>query len=470
MQVSSPIQAASSLPENVHPPGGIEGLFGNANALWGCAAQKKNKPGIFAKLLEGLAVRGKKTAIDPANNKAAEGDSAPETKKNTQVRTLDSSVRKKTSGAAEQGIPENIPGTFFAVLKQDLPVEQALPQVGAGELRIVRKLKEFSHSGGNSTQDQNRLSEEAHGPVVVKQEKPDVLGDPPVRADKAASEKRGIPVGAKNLKTTELPAASVKETENLAKPVNYSGVEKDLFRLPESRLKKSREKIIAEVRSGHTETAGREAGAVETSSGSAFGARPPITEIELPVNLFLSEREAEPAVVKDGKDPSFGRNFEDALARELRGNLSAEIVRDATIIVRNGGEGTIRLSLRPASLGDVKIRLEMTENKITGRIVVESGEALRAFERELPVLEKAFRDSGFSETNLEMFLASENSAGNGNFSGREQGREGDLLAQVQAASSYDAEMERPSRLEELPLPGEMLFPSTPGITPVNLLI
>jgi flagellar hook-length control protein FliK len=95
-------------------------------------------------------------------------------------------------------------------------------------------------------------------------------------------------------------------------------------------------------------------------------------------------------------------SFRDALAQELRGALGQDIVRHASIILKDGGEGLIRLSLKPESLGNVKIRLELSENKIAGRIIVENSDALRAFERELPVLEAAFKDSGFEGASLEL--------------------------------------------------------------------
>jgi flagellar hook-length control protein FliK len=166
---------------------------------------------------------------------------------------------------------------------------------------------------------------------------------------------------------------------------------------------------------------------------------------------------------RSGSASSQYTSFEDALARELRGNLSLDIVRHAAVIVRSGGEGSIRLSLHPASLGDVKIRLEMTENKITGRIIVESSEALRAFERELPVLEKAFKDSGFSETNLEMSLAQDE----WNFAGQQEPRERDFLDQVLAASRYEAETDR---IEDTPAEGGALLSDSAARTSVNMLV
>jgi flagellar hook-length control protein FliK len=125
------------------------------------------------------------------------------------------------------------------------------------------------------------------------------------------------------------------------------------------------------------------------------------------------------------------------LARELHQNFNNDIVRHASVMLREGNEGTIRLALKPESLGNVKIRLEMAENKITGRIVVESEEALRAFEREISSLEKAFRESGFEGASLEMSLAADGG-------GAQQCQETEAsptLPWHYAASRYDAAVE-----------------------------
>jgi hypothetical protein len=128
-------------------------------------------------------------------------------------------------------------------------------------------------------------------------------------------------------------------------------------------------------------------------------------------------------------------SFRETLARELHENLNGDIVRHASVILRNGGEGLIRLSLRPEHLGNVKIRLEMSENKVVGRITVESGEALRAFEQELRSLEQAFLDSGFEGATLEMSVSSDGGRGGGY---RENGEEAPFFSERLVAHSYDA--------------------------------
>jgi flagellar hook-length control protein FliK len=126
--------------------------------------------------------------------------------------------------------------------------------------------------------------------------------------------------------------------------------------------------------------------------------------------------------------------FEDILARELHQNFNNDIVRHASVVLRDSSEGTIRLALKPESLGNVKISLQMAENKITGHITVESEEALRAFEREITSLEKAFVESGFEGANLEMSLADH---GGGADQWQEMGVD-ESLARIIAASHYEA--------------------------------
>jgi flagellar hook-length control protein FliK len=152
---------------------------------------------------------------------------------------------------------------------------------------------------------------------------------------------------------------------------------------------------------------------VPAFAGEAAGG---IREVELRVELPGNSRSSGEGLSAGGLSPS--RAFEEVLAGELRGGLGDDIVRQASIILKDGGAGIIRLALKPESLGNVKIRLEMAENKIAGRIIVESNEALRAFEREIQSLEQAFKDSGFNGASIEMSVSSDNGGNRGNRQGK----------------------------------------------------
>ena len=74
------------------------------------------------------------------------------------------------------------------------------------------------------------------------------------------------------------------------------------------------------------------------------------------------------------------------------------------------------MRLKPESLGEVKIELNLSDKSISGKIVVESDEAKSAFERNMAELSDAFKQGGFETASLQV------SVGSG--SGREGGGEG----------------------------------------------
>ena len=154
-----------------------------------------------------------------------------------------------------------------------------------------------------------------------------------------------------------------------------------------------KKRVSVDVHDLRTQTGGEAGTIAERGLKGAEEIRSsPVKEITVELRQF-EERSEKPAA--EGQKTPAGESFEQLLARELRGDLSADIVRQASIVLRDGGEGTIRLSLKPETLGKVKIHLEMAENRISGHIFVESEEALRAFKQEIQSLEQSFRDSGF---------------------------------------------------------------------------
>jgi flagellar hook-length control protein FliK len=426
MQISSPIQAPGSGESDLKP----DGVTGDSPALWGRAnnaAQKKNKLGIFAKLLEGLTAKGKKSALSGVSENA-EGASDPESLGFDAVKTGQNTKKTQKTGI-EPGISEDDShsGTVFAEVRNgELQIQEHWP-LKTDQEGPVAKEKAVSEAGVSLTragQDPSPEFPEEMNQKEALNEAVDSPGEPLTRADRKAESNVSAGKVKNSVPAAESQPVSFRAPELAEAGPVFGAQLRNPEGLQELRSRRSRPNIeVRDLRTGEVREAEAKTPALNTQR--------PVSEIELPVNLNLyAERGDEPADAA-GESPQ-RLSFEEALARELRGDLSADIVRDATVIVRNGGEGTIRLSLRPASLGDVKIRLEMTENKITGRIIVGSNEALRAFERELPVLEKAFRDSGFSETSLEMSLAQDGSG----FGAGEQRQ--DNLSPFQAASRYEA--------------------------------
>jgi hypothetical protein len=242
----------------------------------------------------------------------------------------------------------------------------------------------------------------------------------------------------------ENAAAELAALPRQQKPLapERAGAEKEGREEPGEARKSERRKLNLELRDFRTVkpktdgpadgTAG--GGNAENNDGRPFGDYVPNHGQEQEIIVDLKSQARSQAEVSYNRESRAQLSFRETLARELHENLNGDIVRHASVILRNGGEGLIRLSLRPEHLGNVKIRLEMSENKVVGQIVVESGEALRAFEQELRSLEQAFRDSGFEGASLEMSVSSDGRQGGGY---REDGEDAPFFSERLAAHSYD---------------------------------
>jgi flagellar hook-length control protein FliK len=118
------------------------------------------------------------------------------------------------------------------------------------------------------------------------------------------------------------------------------------------------------------------------------------------------------------------QDFQSLLAERMRDAWNGEIVKNAHIVLKDGDSGTIRLRLKPESLGNVKIELNLSDNNISGRIIVESDEAKNAFERNMNELADAFKQGGFDSARLEVAVGGGSgggASGNGEHAGDSAG-------------------------------------------------
>ena len=101
-----------------------------------------------------------------------------------------------------------------------------------------------------------------------------------------------------------------------------------------------------------------------------------------------------------------GTAMQKSAASELAAKLDAqagnEIVRQVKVVLNNANSGEVRINLRPDNLGQVKIRIHLVDNRLTGRIFVESAAAREAFRNALDGLQTRLVESGFGSADLEM--------------------------------------------------------------------
>jgi flagellar hook-length control protein FliK len=89
----------------------------------------------------------------------------------------------------------------------------------------------------------------------------------------------------------------------------------------------------------------------------------------------------------------------------LQERLLPEIVHQAGIILRDGGEGEIRLVLKPEHLGSVRIRLHLGESSLEGRIVVDNSNVKELLDANLEGLKSALRQEGYATANIDVTVS-----------------------------------------------------------------
>ena len=126
--------------------------------------------------------------------------------------------------------------------------------------------------------------------------------------------------------------------------------------------------------------------------------------------IILGEQNIERAGVEEAKsfESRFNENKEVVLARELKDSGNDQIVKKASFILKDNNQGEIKLILKPEALGRVKIQLNMNENNLVGKIIVENSRVGQIFENNLSDLSKSFEEAGIPSSSIEV------SVGDGN--------------------------------------------------------
>ena len=118
-------------------------------------------------------------------------------------------------------------------------------------------------------------------------------------------------------------------------------------------------------------------------------------------NRFVSvetDIELSPRAVGKGTERSAAAE----LARKLDAQAGTDIVRQVKIVLNRANAGEIQINLRPDNLGRVRVRIQMADNRLVGRIFVESAAAGEAFRSALDGLQSKLVESGFSAADLEL--------------------------------------------------------------------
>ena len=111
-----------------------------------------------------------------------------------------------------------------------------------------------------------------------------------------------------------------------------------------------------------------------------------------------------------GSEKEVSSRFQTMLANELK-NSATDLVKTGSIILKDNNSGLINLFLKPEALGDVKIRLNISDTLISAKIIVDSQEALNAFKDSIGALKQAFEQGGFDTGSFDLSWSGQGGSG-----------------------------------------------------------
>lgn len=140
----------------------------------------------------------------------------------------------------------------------------------------------------------------------------------------------------------------------------------------------------------------------EETASSVRAPRPLTAGNDIPAPLIAKTAGSAENLVYEPRRQSLPVPAQPAGALErLREMAGSELARAAGIVLRDGG-GEIKLLLKPESLGSVRIRMNLVDNAIEGRIIVDNQAVKHVFEGGLGALTRALTAEGFQTASLQV--------------------------------------------------------------------
>jgi len=165
---------------------------------------------------------------------------------------------------------------------------------------------------------------------------------------------------------------------------------------------------IVDLRSKPRAAAGDDAAAAKAVAQVAAGDRDSASSgIVQKASFGSSAPAADKATAPAAAAPAAGETPLDRL-REMAGT---ELIRASSLVLRDGG-GEIRLVLKPESLGSVRIRMNVVDNAIEGRIVVDSSAVKQVMDANMDALRRALTAEGFQMGSLQVSVGGQNTDAN----------------------------------------------------------
>lgn len=153
----------------------------------------------------------------------------------------------------------------------------------------------------------------------------------------------------------------------------------------------------------------------------------PVLDASVPLT-HKAQVERDDAVLEPRKPQPQAPSQAPNTIERIREMAGSELLRATGIIVRDGG-GEIKLVLKPESLGSVRIRMNLVDNRIEGRIIVDNPMVKQAFDGTINSLTRALTAEGFQAASLQVSVGGQNAD-----TGRQEREEPQRVRRVSAES------------------------------------
>lgn len=432
---------------------------------------KKTKPSSFEKMLEKASrkvpagepntqenrpvseklQKTEDTGAEPAVvKKASEGQSPVSTKSDTKD-TSHIAVEERNAESSES---VEMPVVLFGcVIEQSVALPTEATNIEAAETleaanEVLLAVNENAAAELTNRAGQEQVVSAADASVAVPAE----FGKE-VASEIAKTEANAVPV----IETSEVPEA-LSAAEVLPQGGKSAVAKKDAAKtdVKPTEQKTPAPAIGAGLSSFQIADYRGEKNAVKTEKPALVAEH--VTKHENTLDVTLNLEQQNQTLVKqnilstnDQTAASNNSTFQQMLANQLENN-APEFVKAGNIILKDNDTGVINLNLKPATLGNVKISLEVSDKGIEGRIVVATKEAFEAFSQNMDNLRHSFQQNGFDSANLNLSLndgsfagrqgsgQGQNPSGNGEFFANKAfgslAEGGDALQTKAAASAY----------------------------------
>ncbi len=168
---------------------------------------------------------------------------------------------------------------------------------------------------------------------------------------------------------------------------------------------KSKKTIVIDLRKQADMAAAQGTGADSSSQATDTSLASKISGVKGDqIAYFGSSQAAQDAKSKPSSSDKGASLLSNESVRTFQEILKNELVTNTRFVIRDGGSGELQIELKPESLGKLRFKVNIDNNRIDGKIFVENNNARELVEQSVQNLSDALMKEGFESVNIQVSL------------------------------------------------------------------